>query len=202
MNTREEGFDEARIKQMERASVVFFTGGDQLKITSQLGDTPVYQCMQEIYRRGATIAGTSAGAAAMPETMVIAGRSDSSYELSALDMAPGLGLISDVVIDSHFAERGRMGRLLGAVAQSPKNLGFGIDEDTAIMVGPDRCIEVLGTGAVYIVDGTGITYSTLTEKHTEGIVTILNVKLHVLGKGDKFDLNGRHPVRPDLAKAS
>lgn len=194
IRTRDEAAEEKHVQLISDAKVIFFTGGDQLRITSQIGDSPVFRCMREIYRKGATIAGTSAGAAAMPETMLIAGASDSSNRISALDMAPGLAFLSGVVIDSHFAERGRMGRLLGAVAQNPRNIGLGIDEDTAIVVAGEERFAVIGSGAVYVVDGMDISYSSLSEKHPEGIVSIYDVKLHVLGQGDHYDLSSRCPV--------
>lgn len=194
IRTREEAADEQRIQKIASAKVVFFTGGDQLRITSQIGDSPLFRCMQEIYRKGATIAGTSAGAAAMPETMLIAGANDTSNSISALEMAPGLAFLSGVVIDSHFAERGRMGRLLGAVAQNPRNIGLGIDEDTAIVVTGEACFEVIGSGAVYVVDGIDISYSSLSEKRPKGILSIYDVKLHVLGQDDQYDLNERRPI--------
>jgi cyanophycinase len=199
---REDAHNPEHVQLIAGASTVFFTGGDQLRITSQLGDSPVFRCLQEIYQKGATIVGTSAGAAAMPETMVVGGPSDESHRISALRMAPGLGLLGDVVIDSHFAERGRMGRLLGAVAQNPKNLGLGIDEDTAVEVVGGARFRVLGSGAVYVVDGAEIMYSSLSEQHAEGIVTIHDVKLHVLGANDHFDLIERRPLRPDTSESN
>jgi cyanophycinase len=197
IRTRGEATDEQAVQKIAGAKVVFFTGGDQLRITSQIGDSPLFRCMQDIYHKGATIAGTSAGAAAMPETMLIAGASDESNRISALEMAPGLAFMHGVVIDSHFAERGRMGRLLGAVAQNPRNIGLGIDEDTAILVSGQERFEVIGSGAVYVVDGMDISYSSLSEKHPEGIVSIDDVKLHVLGQGDKYDLQARRPIREE-----
>jgi cyanophycinase len=151
--------------------------------------------MQERYAAGATIAGTSAGAAAMPETMLISGTSDASHRIRSLDMAPGLGFLQDVVIDSHFAERGRLGRLLGGVARNPSNLGLGIDEDTAIVVDGDARFEVIGSGAVYVVDGTHITYSTLAERAAKEVLGVSDVTLHVLGSGEHFDLQARRPLR-------
>jgi cyanophycinase len=130
----------------------------------------------------------------MPYTMIVGGPGDESNRISTLSMAPGLGLIDDVVIDSHFAERGRMGRLIGAVMQNPRNLGIGIDESTAIVVTRGKRFEVVGPGAVYVVDGAGITYSGLSEEHAEGIVPVHDVRLHVLGEGDCFDLEARRPV--------
>ena len=195
IRSRDDAILEANVQKVSKAAVIFFTGGDQLRITSQIGNTPICQRLRERFQEGATIAGTSAGAAAMPETMLIAGASDSSYQIDALSMAPGLALIHDVVIDTHFAERGRMGRLLGAVAQNPRNLGLGIDEDTAVVVEGEEQFEVLGSGAVYVLDGSDITYTSLSERHPAGIVSINDIKLHVLGEHDCFNLDTRRPVR-------
>jgi len=193
IRSREQAYEKETLRKLEDATVIFFTGGDQLRITSQIGDSPIYRRMKEVFAEGGTVVGTSAGAAVLPETMLVSGASDESSEVSALGMAPGLGLIHSVVIDSHFAQRGRIGRLLGAVAQNPKNLGLGIDENTAIVVEHEKQFRVLGSGAVYVVDGAGISYSSLSEQHPEGIISIYDVKLHVLGKDDCFDLINRHP---------
>jgi cyanophycinase len=197
IRSRDDAHDDAAVAKVRDASVVYFTGGDQLRITSQVGDSPVFRCLLDTYRRGATIAGTSAGAAAMSETMLVSGAGDESAEISALGMAPGLGFISGVVVDSHFAERGRFGRLLGAVAQNPKNIGLGIDEDTAIVVDQDEWFRVIGSGAVYVVDGTGVSYSSLSERRPAGVLSIFDVKVHVLGDGDSYDLTRRCPNLPD-----
>jgi cyanophycinase len=196
---RSDAQDEANVKQCQAAGVIFFTGGDQLRITSQVGDSPLFQCMREMYINGITIAGTSAGAAAMPETMIVYGEGDSSQNISALGMAPGLGLIEGLTIDTHFAERGRIGRILGAVAQNPRNLGIGIDEDTAICVKHDG-FKVMGAGAVYVVDGSELTYSSLSEGRPEGVVSIYDMKLHVLAADDRFDLLARRPLLSQQAK--
>ena len=202
IRSREDAYDEATVRKLEDAAVIFFTGGDQLRITSQIGDSPIYRRMKDLFADGGTVVGTSAGAAVLPETMLVSGASDESSEVSALGMAPGLGLIQGVVIDSHFAQRGRMGRLLGAVAQNPKNLGLGIDENTAIVVEHEKQFRVIGAGAVYVVDGAGISYSSLSEKHPEGIISIYDVRLHVLGEGDCFDLVNRHPEMQAETEAS
>lgn len=191
---REDAEHPDHVDMCEQADGIFFTGGDQLRITSQMGDSPMFRCMRERYAGGAMIVGTSAGAAAMPYTMIVGGPGDESNRISTLSMAPGLGLLDDVVIDSHFAERGRMGRLIGAVMQNPRNLGIGIDESTAIVVDRGRSFEVVGSGAVYVVDGSNITYSGLSEEHAEGIVPVHDVRLHVLGEGGCFDLESRRPV--------
>lgn len=194
IRTRAEAASAEAVALIDDAAVIFFTGGDQLRITSQLGDSPLFQHMHERYRRGATIAGTSAGAAAMPATMLISGPSASSQAFASLGMAPGLGLLENVVIDTHFAERGRLSRILGAVAQNPRNLGLGIDEDTAVLVEGGASCRVLGSGAVYVVDGASMAYSSLSEQRPEGVVTIHGVTLHVLGAGDRFDLAERRPL--------
>ncbi len=201
IRTRDDAMNEDNVRKCNEASVIFFIGGDQLRITSQMGDSPMFQCMHDNYLNGGMIAGTSAGAAAMPQTMIIGGPSDESNRISALSMAPGLGFLPDAVIDSHFAERGRIGRLLGAVAQNPRNLGIGIDEATAILVERGEYFTVLGNGAVYVADGSGITYSSLSEAKAEGVVTIHSVQLHVLGKDDCFSLINRQPVVSDKVEA-
>jgi cyanophycinase len=193
---RADGHKEKNVKKVEEAGTIFFTGGDQLRITSQMADSPVYRTMFERYIDGCMIAGTSAGAAAMPDTMIIGGPSEESNRISALSMAPGLGLIEGVVIDSHFAERGRMGRLIGAVVQNPSMLGIGIDESTAILVDRGGHFTVIGAGAVYIVDGAGITYSSLSEESAEDVVTVHGVTLHVLANGEKYSLAERQPEQP------
>jgi cyanophycinase len=196
INERSEAADERKVRILDDATAVFFTGGDQLKITSQIGDSLVFRRLTEIYEAGGVIAGTSAGAAVMCETMIVNGGSEESHRVEdSLRLAPGLGLIGGVIIDQHFAERGRMGRLLGAIAQNPKNVGVGIDENTAIVIERGQRFYVLGDGAAYVVDGEGITYSNLTEEEAEKTVSMYDVKLHVLSQGDNFDLSARRPEK-------
>jgi len=143
------------LQLLEGASVVFFTGGGQLRITTQFGGTQLCEQIQQFYQNGGTIAGTSAGASVMSDTMLVSGEGESSHRVgSNLLMPPGLGYLKDVIIDQHFAERGRIGRLLGAVAHNPRILGVGIDEDTATLWEDGR-FTVLGSGAVYVVDAEG-----------------------------------------------
>lgn len=180
------------LKTLDGASGVFFTGGDQLRISSQIGDTAIEKRILQIHAEGGVIAGTSAGASVMSETMLVKGPSDESYRLGELHMAPGLGLMRDVVIDQHFAERGRYGRLMGAVAHNPRLLGVGIDEDTALLV-REGAGEVLGAGAVYVVDGEGVTHSNVAEARSDCALSMHDVRMHVLASGDVFDFNVRQP---------
>lgn len=186
---------------LDGAAGVFFTGGDQLRISSQIGDTPVERRVREIHVSGGLIAGTSAGASVMSETMLVRGASAESHRIGDLHLAAGLGLVRDVIIDQHFAERGRIGRLLGAVAQNPRVLGVGIDEDTAIVVEGER-FRTYGSGAVYIVDGAGVTHSNIAEAKPERALSMYDVRVHVLSGGDRFDLGDRRPTGASELAAS
>jgi len=191
---RSDGASVRAMSVLEGASAVFFTGGDQTRITSLLGDTPAYSRILEIFAEGGTIAGTSAGASVMSETMMVGGSNDALHRIKAgLRLAPGLGFARDMVIDQHFAERGRIGRLLGVVAQNPRILGIGIDEDTAMELRPDAGFTVLGSGAVTIVNGATVTESNIVEEDPDRTLSLFGVTLHVLSQGDSFDLRTRTP---------
>lgn len=193
ITSRAESSAPEKVKLLEDASGVFFTGGDQLKITSQIGDTPIYDRLCEIYQNGGFIAGTSAGASVMCETMLVKGSGRETHRIGDLHMAPGLGFIRDVIIDQHFAERGRIGRLLGAIAHNPAKLGIGIDEDTAIVVENESRFTVIGSGGVYVVDAGDVSYSNIAEGYRNETLSIHGVHLHVLSAGDSFDLKTRLP---------
>jgi cyanophycinase len=195
ISNREALLRDPRPEVLADATVVFFTGGGQLRITTLFGGTELCSRVQEFYRRGGTIAGTSAGASVMSDTMLVSGDGDESHRVgSQLMMAPGLGYIKDVIVDQHFAERGRIGRLLGAVAQNPRFLGVGLDENTAILVEEEVRFRVIGEGAAYVVDGRGMTATNLTEEDENRAMSIFNVRLHVLSQGDEFDLQTREPT--------
>lgn len=190
---REHAFEEKNIHMLKAASIVFFTGGDQLKITSLLGGTPLYKVIKDIYKDGCVFVGTSAGASVMSDTMIISGSDDDSPKKCTVKMAPGLGLIKDVIIDQHFAQRGRVGRLLGAIAENPECLGIGIDEDTAIEVCDKGYFKVIGSSAVYVIDASNISYTNVSEQNPDELLSMFNVKMHVLKCDDRFDLIKRQP---------
>jgi cyanophycinase len=193
---RESILHDPPLEKLKGASVVFFTGGGQLRITTQFGGTELCEQIQEFYREGGTIAGTSAGASVMSDTMLVSGDGDASHRVGGkLLMAPGLGYLKDVLIDQHFAERGRIGRLLGAVAQNPRLLGVGLDEDTSIIVEQEKHFRVLGSGGAYVVDGREMTCTNLTEEEDDRTASIFNVRLHLLSQGDEFDLVTRTPMK-------
>jgi cyanophycinase len=179
------------------ATAVFFTGGDQLKIVAKLGGTALLARMRELFENGGLIAGTSAGAAAAGEVMLVSqgARGDSHKVEGAFYMTRGLGLVSDLIIDQHFAQRARIHRLLGAVGENPGVLGIGIDEDTAVIVRPQDSFEVIGSGAVYVVDGSGVTHTNVSQQASRSTLRLFDVKLHVLDGRSGFDLKARRPFK-------
>ena len=198
---RAEARDEDTLRDLEKADGVFFSGGDQLRIHRQIGGTPVEKLVREIHRRGGVVAGTSAGAAAMGDLMLVDGASGESNRIGDVSMEPGLGLLHGAIVDQHFAQRGRIGRLLGALAMHPEMLGIGIDEDTAIVVSGDS-FRVVGSGAVYVVDGQGVTGTNLESDRKDRMLSMVDVRLHVLSHGERFDLAARRPSAvPDVRES-
>jgi cyanophycinase len=194
MDHRDESPKDPRLDVLADAAAVFFTGGDQLRITTRLGGTPLSERIEEIYMRGGIIAGTSAGATALGEMMLVGSPAEGICKLRDVKMTPGLGLAKDMIIDQHFSERGRIRRLLGAVAENPRMLGIGVDEDTAVVIEGDGSFHALGSGAVYVVDGHDLSYTNFSEASFSRAMSVFGVKLHVLSSGDSFDMSSRHPA--------
>ncbi len=182
------------LKILEDASCIFFVGGDQLRISSILGGTEVHQLIKRLYGVGRVIAGTSAGASMMSEIMVVEGNDEEAPRKCTLKMAPGMGLLEGVIIDQHFNQRGRIGRLLAAVAQNPNVLGIGIDEDTAMVVNKDLEFRVEGSGVVTVVDGRDISFTNISEQYPDDPLAITNVRIHVLPKGYGFNLAKKQEI--------
>ncbi|WP_411169022.1 cyanophycinase [Clostridium sp. MB05] len=197
---RSDSLNKENIKIIEQASLIFFTGGDQLRITSLVGGTPIYDALKEASERGCIIVGTSAGASVMSDTMIVKGDDEESPRKCTLKMAPGLGFVKGIMIDQHFAQRGRIGRLLTGIAQNPEVLGIGIDEDTAIVVKDTGETQVIGTGAVYFLDARNITRSNVSEQYSDEVLSMFNVSLHVLKEGDKFNLLTKLPFEEENCK--
>ncbi|MEO0457154.1 MAG: cyanophycinase [Cyanobacteria bacterium P01_A01_bin.114] len=172
------------------ATGVFFTGGDQARIVETIKDTLLEDILHKCHSEGMVVAGTSAGAAAIPDVMIVEGDSQTHARLDTVEMGPGLGFLSGIVVDQHFAQRGRLGRLLAATLQCPTALGFGIDEDTALIVEGNN-LEVIGSGAVTIVDESETSYSNLDTILKGEAFAVCGVKLHVLPAGHGFDLSTR-----------
>lgn len=188
--TREEANDPEQAAVVESANGIFLTGGNQLRLSSVLGGTRMGAALVEAHRRGAVIAGTSAGASAVSTHMVAFGQSGATPKHRMAQISAGLGLLRNVVVDQHFEQRTRLGRLLAVVAQSPSLIGIGLDEDTAALVFPDETLEVIGRGAVTIVDGSQVVTDAF---HTKGYrpMMVSGAILHSLPSGHRFDLRSR-----------
>ena len=195
VNTRKEANDPKICGTLREAGCIFFTGGDQLRITSILGGTQCHRAIKQVYTDGGIIMGTSAGASAMSSTMIVKGEDNEPSRKCTLKMAPGLDLIEGTIIDQHFDQRGRMGRLLTGVAENPGVLGIGIDEDTAIKLYPDMHFEVIGSNAVTVIDGTGIESSNVSELAQNELLAIVGATVHTLPQGYGFDMNKRKVIR-------
>lgn len=200
ITTREDSYKEENIKVMKEAKLIFFTGGDQLRITSLVGGTPVYNELKDLVSKGIYIVGTSAGASVMSDTMILEGEDEEAPMKSSLKMSPGFGLIKSTIIDQHFDQRGRIGRLLTGVAQNPEVLGIGIDEDTAIIVSDKGVAQVIGTGAVYFIDGSKIFLTNVSKQKPTEVLSIYGIQLHVLKEGNKFDLIRKEPFKEEIIK--
>ncbi|HEX5465823.1 MAG TPA: cyanophycinase [Candidatus Limnocylindrales bacterium] len=172
------------------ASGIFLTGGNQLRLAATIGGTRLAQAVLEAHAGGATVAGTSAGASAMSSHMVAFGASGASPRQRMAQVAAGLGVLPGVIVDQHFQQRNRLGRLLSIIAQNPSLLGIGIDEDTAGDVGPDGVLEVVGRRSVTIVDGAD-SETDAWEVAAHRPIMISDVRLHSLPAGYRFDLYRR-----------
>lgn len=195
INTRDNADDEKYCAVLRSSRCVFMTGGDQLRITSILGGTLASSILEEIYYSGGIVMGTSAGASVMSSTMIVQGLDNEPAKKCTLKMAPGLGLVNSMIIDQHFDQRGRFGRLLCGVAENPRVFGIGIDEDTSIKLFPDMHFEVIGSNAVTVIDGKSIQSSNVSELNQDEILAIFGVTVHVLPQGYGFDLNNRKVLR-------
>ncbi|WP_414754760.1 cyanophycinase [Anabaena sp. CCY 9910] len=191
--TREDASSSTALEAIAKATGIFFTGGDQARITSIIKNTEIDAAIHQRFSEGIVVGGTSAGAAVMPDKMIVEGDSQTNPRLEIVEMGPGLGFLPGVVIDQHFSERGRLGRLITALIREPAVLGFGIDENTAMVV-TDSQIEIIGQGSVTIVDESESTYNNMDEILRDEALAICGAKLHILPHGYKFDLKTRKPI--------
>lgn len=195
INTRDDANDAKINEKIKNSRCIFFTGGDQLRITSILGGTAAYKSIKEVYFGGGVIMGTSAGASVMSSTMIVDGKDNEPARKCTLKMAPGLGLLDGSIVDQHFDQRGRFGRLLCGVAENPDVLGIGIDEDTAIKVYPDMHFEVIGSNSVTIIDGSTIKSSNVSDLAQNELLAIVAVTVHTLPAKYGFDMKNRKVLR-------
>ena len=182
------------------ASGVFFVGGEPIRILEAIQDTPVASMLHQRHERGLVIGGTSAGALMMPDVVILNGDSATHPAENTIEAGRGMGFVSGLLLDVHYAERGRCGRMLSAIAKFPRYLGLGIDEDTALVL-QDGSFEVLGSGSVFIFDARTSNYQDLTPEEREDLA-LTGVQLHVLPRGFRFDLESRTLAQPALRSAS
>jgi cyanophycinase len=190
-DTRRDCFEPNRIQRIEQASGIFFTGGNQLRISTMLGGTPIAQAIRAQNARGVAVGGTSAGASILSEHMIAFGTEGSSPRADSVRLAPGLGLTNRVVIDQHFRQRDRLGRLVAALAYNPFAIGIGLDEDTAAFIGPDNTLEVEGSGGVTVVDASHLQFSSMDSVEEGEPVCLLGLTVHILVAGATFNLHTR-----------
>ncbi len=189
MEKREHALSETNYEIIRKADVVMFTGGDQLRLTSIIGGTPMHDLILEKYENEEFVyAGTSAGAAAASKSMIYQGSSHEALLKGEVKITSGLGLIDYVVIDTHFVQRGRIGRLFQAVVGNPKTLGIGLGEDTGLLITDGNLMEALGSGLVILVDGRKIEDTNLTDVELGKPISIKNLIVHVMADGDLYDL--------------
>jgi cyanophycinase len=190
-DTRRDCHEEGRLRRLGEATGIFFTGGNQLRLSTLLGGTPVAKLIRKQNAHGVTVGGTSAGASVLSEHMIAFGDEGSSAISGSVRLAPGLGLTNRFVIDQHFRQRDRLGRLLTALAYNPFAVGIGLDEDTAAFIGPDNTLEVEGSGGVTVVDAANLAFSSMDSVREGEPVCMLGLTLHILTAGATFNLHTR-----------
>src|SRR3954463_15936415 len=198
--TRAQCADPIAVRTVREATGIFMTGGNQLRLSSIIGGTPLAQAIARRHREGAVVAGTSAGASAMSTHMVAFGASGATPKQRMVQMAACLGILPGVIVDQHFEQRNRLGRLLAIIAQNPSLLGIGVDEDTAGVVGPDRVLEVIGRRSITIIDGAH-SDTDAWEVRAHRPLMIRHVVLPSLPAGYRFDLNRRMRVAGPMLRA-
>ncbi|MFT6815111.1 MAG: cyanophycinase [Sphingobacteriales bacterium] len=189
---REQANSKDTINRIKKCDVVMMTGGDQLRLSSILGGTGFTDTLIERYEdTEIVIAGTSAGAAVCSNTMIYQGSHSEALLKGEIKITGGFDLINDVVIDTHFVQRGRIGRLFQAVVSNPRLLGIGLGEDTGLLISKGHFVEAIGSGLVMIVDGRGITDTNITDINIGEPISITNLCVHVMSMYDKINLKTR-----------
>lgn len=189
--TRADGEREDWLERIAYATGVFFTGGNQLRLSTILGGTRAAKMIRQTNAAGVAVGGTSAGASILSEHMIAFGAEGGSPRADSVRLAPGLGLTNRFIIDQHFRQRDRLGRLVSALAYNPFPVGIGLDEDTAAFIGPDNTLEVEGSGAVTVVDADGAEFSSMAQADESEPVCLIGLRVHVLVRGATFNLHTR-----------
>ncbi len=190
--SREQADSKKTLERLERSNCLLFSGGDQLKLCSALGGTQFISMVRERYETEPfVIAGTSAGAAAMSNTMICGGNENRAFKKGEVELSIGFGFLQNVIIDTHFDARGRFGRLVQAIAAQPGSIGVGLDEDTGVIVEKGVRLRAIGSSSVVIVDGSHVAYNNIAEIKAGMPLSVSNIAVHVLSHSDSFDLMTR-----------
>jgi cyanophycinase len=190
-DSRRDANDEESLDALQEVDGIFLAGGNQLRLSTTLGGTPVAKLMRKLNAAGVHVAGTSAGAAFLCEHMIAQGEEGPTPRPEMVTLSPGLGLTNRVIVDQHFRQRDRLGRLLAALAYNPFAIGIGLDEDTAAFIAPDNTLEVRGSGAITVVDPSEVEFSSMDSVRPGHPVSIIGVRLHVLVDAGVFDLESK-----------
>jgi cyanophycinase len=204
IRTREQAEDDQYIQRLNKSHIIFFAGGDQLRITSILGGTVFLKTIiNKYYTEDCIVAGTSAGATAMSQTMIYDGESSEALVKGSVRITAGIGLIQNVVIDSHFIKRGRFSRLMEIITSNPGHIGIGLGEDTGIIIRKGCLIEAIGNGLVVVFNGKHIRYSNISSIDTGEVIAVENMHVHTLVNGYGYDLiNEKFLVPVELERLS
>lgn len=202
IHERADGEKDEILRRLETANGVFLTGGNQLRISTIIGGTSAAKMIRSRNAAGVHVAGTSAGAGILSDHMIASGREGSSPRANSVRLAPGLGLTNRFIIDQHFRQRDRLGRLVAALAYNPFAIGIGLDEDTAAFIGPDNTLEVEGSGAVTVVDASGLSFSSMAEVKKNQPVCLLGLTVHILVAGAIYNLHTRKASAGSLAQGN
>ena len=193
IRNREDAQNPEYIQRVKEADAVMFSGGNQMRLTTTFGGTEIYRILHERYKNesGFILAGTSAGAMAMSNTMIYEGNAANAHLKGAVKVTTGLAFMQDVIFDSHFDKRGRFGRLAQAISTNPSCIGIGLGEDTGLMITDGNVMEAIGSGMIIIIDGHDIGHSNIADLADGKPISVENLRVHFLAKGNKYFLQDR-----------
>jgi len=189
---REEADSKKSLERLEKCNCILFSGGDQLRLCSILGGTEFMDIVQERFEKEHfIIAGTSAGAAAMSNTMIVGGQENKAYLKGQVELGIGLGFLRDVIIDTHFDARGRFGRLAQAIAAQPGAIGIGLDEDTGVVIEKGNRLRAIGSSSVVIVDGSSISHNNIADIKSGMPISLADLRVTIMTNSDIYDIQSR-----------
>jgi cyanophycinase len=192
ITSREEADNKKTLERLEKCNCILFSGGDQVRLCSLLGGTEFLDIARERYEKEHfVIAGTSAGAAAMTNTMICGGDESQAYLKGRVELSIGLGFLQEVIIDTHFDARGRFGRLVQAIAAQPGAIGIGLDEDTGVIIEKGSRLRAIGSSSVVVVDGSSIKHNNIADIKSGMPISVASLQVTIMTNSDVYDINTR-----------